>query len=77
MVLNEFINDNSSLKEVFNYRFSSLHENKNISLGNLIIVSLIEKYKDIDKVIECFRVKENIIPHLYTHCQEMENPRTR
>ncbi len=32
------------LKEMFDYRFDSLHKEKNVSLGNLMLLSLLEKY---------------------------------
>lgn len=32
------------LKEMLNYRFDYLHKEKNVSLGNLMILSLLEKY---------------------------------
>ena len=58
MVLNELIDDSSSLKEIFNYRFNSLHGINKVSLGNLMITSLWNKYNDVDKVIEYFKEKE-------------------
>lgn len=60
MVLNELINEKSSLKEIFDYRFSSLHGVNKVSLGNLMITSLWMKYNDIDKVINYFREREHI-----------------
>lgn len=60
MVLNELIDDRSSLKEIFDYRFNTLHGIKKVSLGNLMIASLWMKYNDIDKVIEYFKEREKI-----------------
>ena len=60
MVLNELIDDNSALKEIFDYRFELLHGVNRVSLGNLMITSLWIKYQDIDKVIRYFKEKENI-----------------
>lgn len=65
MVINELLDKDSVLKEFFNYRFCLLHGIKNVSLGNLIIVSLIDKYKDIDKVIKYFKEKEKIKSNVY------------
>lgn len=65
MVLNEFIEENSSLKEIFDFRFNSLHGTNKVSLGNLMITSLWMKYKDIDKVINYFKEKENIKASIY------------
>ncbi len=60
MVLNELIYDKSSLKEIFDYRFNSLHGVDKVSLGNLMITSLWMKYKNIDEVISYFKERENI-----------------
>ncbi len=60
MVLSELIKGDSSLKEIFDYRFNLLHGVSKVSLGNLMITSLWLKYKDIDKVIDYFRIKEGI-----------------
>lgn len=60
MVLNELLDASSVLKDVFNYRFEYLHGTRNVSLGNLVITSLWNKYLDIDKVIDCFKERENI-----------------
>lgn len=65
MVLNELLSDKSVLKDMFDYRFNKLHGVENISLGNLLIVSLIEKYKDINGVIKYFKDKENISANVY------------
>lgn len=65
MVLSELIRDDSSLKDVFDFRFNSLHGTSKVSLGNLMITSLWMKYKDIDKVIEYFRKKEGIKANIY------------
>ena len=65
MVLNELIEDSSSLKEIFDYRFNSLHGEDKVSLGNLMITSLWMKYKDIDKVISYFKDKEDIKADIY------------
>ena len=65
MVLNELIRDDSSLKDIFDFRFNSLHGANKVSLGNLMIVSLWMKYKDIDKVIEYFQEKEKIKANIY------------
>lgn len=65
MVLNELIDDKSSLKEVFNHRFDFIHGIKKVSLGNLVLMSLYEKYGDIDKVIEYFKNRENISSNIY------------
>ena len=80
MVLNELIDDDSSLKEVFDYRFNLLHGISKVSLGNLMITSLFVKYKDIDKVIEYFREKEGIKANVFLSnnnplilCAECEN----
>ena len=51
MVLSQLIDEKSSLKDIFDYRFNSLHGENKVSLGNLMITSLWMKYKDIDKVI--------------------------
>ncbi len=64
-VINEFIDKESVFKDVFNYRFDCLHGIKGVSLGNLMIISLLEKYKDINKVIDCFREKESIKSKIY------------
>lgn len=80
MVLNELIDDKSSLKDIFDYRFNLLHGVKRVSLGNLMITSLWMKYKDIDKVIDYFKMKENINADIFlstnnplTLCAECEN----
>lgn len=80
MVLNELIDDSSSLKDIFNYRFECLHGTSSVSLGNLMIVSLWKKYLDIDKVIKYFKEKEGIKANVYlssnnplTLCAECEN----
>ena len=80
MVLNELIDDNSSLKDIFNYRFDCLHGTNSVSLGNLMIASLWEKYLDIDKVITYFKEKEGIKANVYlssnnplTLCAACEN----
>lgn len=65
MVLNEFIKEDSSLKEIFDFRFNSLHGVNKVSLGNLMITSLWMKYKSIDRVIEYFREKEGIKANVY------------
>lgn len=80
MILNEFIKDDSSLKEIFNYRFKSLHGTDNVSLGNLVIASLWKKYLDIDEVIKYFTNKEEINASIFlssnnplTLCAECED----
>ena len=80
MILNEFIQDSSSLKDIFNYRFESLHGISNVSLGNLVIASLWKKYMDIDEVIKYFTSKEKIKASIFlssnnplTLCAECEN----
>lgn len=80
MVLNELIDEKSSLKDIFDYRFNLLHGVKRVSLGNLMITSLWMKYKDIDKVIDYFKEKENIKADIFlstnnplTLCAECEN----
>lgn len=65
MVLNELIDDKSSLKDIFDYRFNSLHGVNKVSLGNLMITSLWMKYNDIDKVIRYFKDKENIKSNIF------------
>lgn len=65
MVLNELICDNSSLKDIFDYRFNSLHGTNKVSLGNLMITSLWMKYKDINKVIKYFKEKEHISADIF------------
>lgn len=65
MVLNELIDDNSSLKDIFNYRFDCLHGTNGVSLGNLMIASLWKKYLDFDEVIKYFKEKENISANVY------------
>lgn len=65
MVLNELIRDDSSLKDVFDFRFNSLHGTSKVSLGNLMITSLWMKYRDIDKVIEYFKEKEKFSANIY------------
>lgn len=65
MVLNELINDDSSLKDIFDYRFNLLHGVNRVSLGNLMLISLWMKYKDIDKVIDYFKEKEKINANIY------------
>ena len=60
MVLNELISDKSVIKDIFNYRFESIHGVNGVSLGNLIITSLFNVYGDIDSAIDYFRRKENI-----------------
>lgn len=80
MILNEFLKDGSSLKEIFNYRFDCLHGTNNVSLGNLVIASLWKKYMDIDEVIKYFIDKENINASIFlssnnplTLCAECED----
>ena len=65
MVLNELISDDSSLKDIFDYRFNSLHGANKVSLGNLMITSLWMKYKNIDKVISYFKEKEKIAASVF------------
>jgi len=65
MVLNELIDDNSSLKEIFDYRFNLLHGVNKVSLGNLMIVSVWNKYKNINKIINYFKEKENIRANIF------------
>lgn len=65
MVINELIDDNSSLKEIFDYRFNSLHGTSKVSLGNLMITSLWMKYQDIDKVINYFKEREHIKANIF------------
>ncbi len=65
MVLNELIDEKSSLKDIFDYRFNSLHGVNKVSLGNLMITSLWMKYNDIDKVIKYFKEKENIEANIF------------
>lgn len=83
MVFNEFLGENSVLKDIFNYRFNYLHGIKGVSLGNLMIVSLWEKYKDMNKVIDYFREKEEVTAKIYlssnnplTLCATCENGET-
>lgn len=59
MVLSSLF-DKGILKELFDYRFTSLHGMKNVSLGNLIITSLLLKYKSMDNVIEVLKSVGNI-----------------
>ena len=80
MILNEFIQEGSSLKDIFNYRFESLHGTSNVSLGNLVIASLWKKYMDIDEVIKYFTSKERIKASIFlssnnplTLCAECEH----
>lgn len=65
MVLNELIREDSSLKDIFDFRFNSLHGANKVSLGNLMITSLWMKYKDIDKVIRHFKEKEKFSANVY------------
>lgn len=65
MVLNELIDEKSSLKDIFEYRFNSLHGISKVSLGNLMITSLWMKYNDIDKVIRYFKERENIKSNIF------------
>ena len=65
MVLNELLDNNSILKDIFDYRFDNIHGVSGVSLGNLIILSLLLKYSDIDKVIDCFKEKENIKANIF------------
>lgn len=60
MVLNELISDGSSIKDIFDYRFESIHGVNGVSLGNLIITSLLNIYGNIDDVIDYFKRKENV-----------------
>ena len=60
MVLSQLIDEKSSLKDIFDYRFNSLHGENKVSLGNLMITSLWMKYKDIDKVIEYINSYDNL-----------------
>ena len=79
-VLNEFIEEDNIMNSFFDYRFDSLHGKKNVSLGNLVITSLLKKYNDINKVINIFKEKLSISPNIYlasnnsvTLCAECEN----
>lgn len=65
MVLNELIDEGSVLKDIFNYRFQNLHGISNVSLGNLMIASLWEKYMDATKVIRYFKDKEKIKANIF------------
>lgn len=65
MVLSELVEENSILKDIFDYRFSSIHGINGVSLGNLVITSLIEKYKDIDLVINYLKEKANIKANVF------------
>jgi len=65
MVLNELIKEENLLKDFFNYRFESLHGMENVSLGNLVLTSLVKKYGDVDKAIYLFCEKEKIDCDIY------------
>ena len=67
-VLYELLDERSFLKEVFDYRFTKVHGIKNLSLGNLIITALLNKYHDIDNVISYFKEKENFKTNVYLSC---------
>lgn len=65
MVLSELVEKDSMLKYLFDYRFSSIHGTKNVSLGNLVITALLDKYKDIDLAINYLKEKANIKANLF------------
>lgn len=80
MVLGELMGEQSALKDLFNYRFDRLHGTNGVSLGNLIITALLQKYLSIDKAIEYLKDKEKIKHNIYlssnnslTLCAECEN----
>lgn len=68
MVLNELIDENSFLKDVFDYRFDELHGVNGVSVGNLLIAALWMKYKDMYKIIEYFKEKEKIKANIFLSC---------
>ena len=72
-VLYELLDDNVFLKNVFDYRFDLLHDVDKVSLGNLILCCLYNKYGDINKVIDFFKEKENIKANVYL---SSDNPLT-
>lgn len=65
MVLSSLFDKESFMKELFDYRFDSIHGVKGVSLGNLIIAAMLFKYKDIDKVIEHVKCKENVVSNVF------------
>ncbi len=65
MVIDALLDDKSSLKDIMNYRFKKLHNVQKVSLGNIYLLSLYEKFKDYDKVIKYLKSKENIKANVY------------
>jgi uncharacterized cofD-like protein len=59
MVLSELVDD-----PFLNYRFKKLHEVNNVSLGNLMLLSLFDKYDNVDLMLDeikkIFKIKPNI-----------------
>lgn len=67
MVLSELVN-NSLFKDLLDYRFERLHGQENVSLGNLILLSLIEKYHNIDEVIGYIKDNNKIDSNVFLSC---------
>jgi len=65
MVLSELVDDSSAFKEFLDYRFDFLHGTSNVSLGNLMLSSMLLKHGDIDKVINSFKSNFGINVNIY------------
>ena len=54
------------LIDFFSYRFKHLHKEDNVSLGNLMLLSMVLEYGDVNKMLEKVNVliKDNITLHL-------------
>ena len=79
MVLSELISKQSVFQDVFDYRFNCLHGEKSVSLGNLVVLSLMKKYQDINKVLQIIKQKEGYSANVFlssdspvTLCAECE-----